>query len=349
MTLLFAGLGLDGVNGITLQALHAIRQSDLVLLDTYTSRVSEGLRRELEKRSGREIVEAGRSLLEEQQRNVVEKARSTDVVVLVPGDPFAATTHVSLRLLAARMGVRSLVLHGVSIFSSAPGACGLQSYKFGRTVTIPRTEDLDLVQSAYRGIKENSARGLHTLALLDTKGGGLSIQDALQMLLELEGRKKRGVMRPDMLTVGLARVGCDDVRVAAGTLEEVRLQTFPPPPHCLVFPGNLHFAEEEALVLVAGAPEGVVRRHRARDEVAERASRYFDKAGAVLRNVGLRDLPVLLSREAVETVIAQASDYVEDTKNFLAAGDAETALASVSYSEGLLDALRLLGLASFRW
>lgn len=349
MTLLFAGLGLDGVNGITLQALRAIRQSDLVLLDTYTSRVSEGLRRELEKGSGREIVEAGRRLLEEQQRNVVEKARSTDVVVLVPGDPFAATTHVSLRLLAARMGVRSLVLHGVSIFSSAPGACGLQSYKFGRTVTIPKTEDLDLVQSAYRGIKENLARGLHTLALLDTKGGGLSIQDALQMLLDLEGRKRRGVMRPDMLTVGLARVGCDDVRVAAGTLEEVRLQTFPPPPHCLVFPGDLHFAEEEALVLIAGAPEGVVRGHRARDEVAERASRYFDKAGAVLRNVGLRDLPVLLGREAVERVTAQASNYVEDTKNFLAAGDAETALASVSYSEGLLDALRLLGLASFSW
>jgi len=349
MTLLFVGLGVDGVNGVTLEALRAIRESGLVLLDTYTSHVADDLRRELEEKSGREIMEAGRSLLEEQQRDVVEKARSANVVVLVPGDPFAATTHVSLRLLAARMGVQTLLLHGVSIFSSAPSASGLQSYKFGRTVTIPKAEDLDLVHSAYLGIKENSARGLHTLVLLDTKDGGLSIQDALQMLLDLEERKRRRVVRPDMLTVGLARVGYPDVKVAAGSLEEVRLQIFPPPPHSVVFPGDLHFAEEEALVLIAGAPERLVKEHRARDEVAERAVKYVDKAEAVLRNTGLKDLPVLLSRKDVERVTSQAGNYLEDTKHFLTAGDAETALASVSYSEGLLDALRLLGLARFSW
>jgi len=349
MTLVFVGLGVDGVDGLTLQALRAIRESDLVLLDTYTSCFADDLRGELEKESGREIIEAGRSLLEEEQRNIVEKARSTSVVLLVPGDPFAATTHVSLRLLAARTGVKSLLLHGVSIFSSAPSVSGLQSYKFGRTVTIPKTEDLDLVYSAYQGIKMNSARGLHSLVLLDTKDGGLSIQDALQMLVDLEGRKRRHVIKPNMLTVGLARVGYPDVRVAAGTLKAVRLQTFPPPPHCIVFPGDLHFAEEEALILIAGAPEKLVKEHRARDEVAERTKRYLDKAEPVLRNTRLKDSPVLLSREDAERVTTQAGNYLEDTKHFLAAGDAETALASVSYSEGLLDALRLLGLARFSW
>ena len=349
MTLLFIGLGVDGLDGITLQALRAIRESDLVLLDVYTGRVAKDLRSELEKKSGREIVDAGRSLLEEQQRNVVEKARSAEVAILVPGDPFAATTHVSLRLLAARMSVQTLVFHGVSIFSSAPSACGLQSYKFGRTVTIPKTEDLDSVQSAYRGIKENLARGLHTLVLLDTKDGGLSMQDALQMLLDLEERKKRHVVRPDMLTIGLARIGYPNVRIAAEALEEIRLQTFPQPPHCLVFPGDLHFAEEEALVLIAGAPETLVLSHRARNEVAERTDRYLSKAESVLRNIALRDLPTSLSLEDVERVTAQASNYTEDTKHFLTAGDAETALASISYSEGLLDALRLLGLARLTW
>lgn len=349
MTLLFIGLGVDGVEGMTLQALRAIRESDLVLLDVYTGRVAEDLRSELEKKSGREIVEAGRSLLEEQQRNVVVKARSAEVAILVPGDPFAATTHVSLSLLAARMGVQTLVFHGVSIFSSAPSACGLQSYKFGRTVTIPKAKDLDLVQSAYQGIKENLARGLHTLVLLDTKDGGLSIRDALQMLLDLEERKKRHVVRPEMLTIGLARVGYPDVIIAAGTLEEIRLQAFRQPPHCLVFPGDLHFAEEEALVLIAGAPEKLVRGHRARNEVAERTGRYLGKAEAVLRDIALRDLPASLSGDDVERVATQARNYAEDTKHFLAAGDAETALASVSYSEGLLDALRLLGLARFTW
>ena len=41
--------------------------------------------------------------------------------------------------------------------------------------------------------------------------------------------------------------------------------------------------------------------------------------------------------------------YVEDAEFYLEKDDLETALASISYCEGLLDALKLLGIAEFDW
>lgn len=44
-----------------------------------------------------------------------------------------------------------------------------------------------------------------------------------------------------------------------------------------------------------------------------------------------------------------ASRYVEDAKYFLDRGDYFTALADIAYAEGLVDALRWLGIAEFEW
>ena len=48
-------------------------------------------------------------------------------------------------------------------------------------------------------------------------------------------------------------------------------------------------------------------------------------------------------------VVKLAEAYVRDAKHYLKQGDVFTALAAASYAEGLIDALRLLGLARFEW
>jgi len=48
-------------------------------------------------------------------------------------------------------------------------------------------------------------------------------------------------------------------------------------------------------------------------------------------------------------IVELASAYVEDAKYYLEKGDLFTALADIAYAEGLLDALRWLGLARFEW
>jgi FAD synthetase len=51
----------------------------------------------------------------------------------------------------------------------------------------------------------------------------------------------------------------------------------------------------------------------------------------------------------INKIIDEAKRYLEERKYYLAEEKSETSLASVAYSEGLLDALRMLGLIEFSW
>jgi FAD synthetase len=48
-------------------------------------------------------------------------------------------------------------------------------------------------------------------------------------------------------------------------------------------------------------------------------------------------------------LVELAEAYLNDAKYYLERGDGETALAAIAYAEGLIDALRWLGLAKFEW
>ncbi len=53
--------------------------------------------------------------------------------------------------------------------------------------------------------------------------------------------------------------------------------------------------------------------------------------------------------EKVREVIRLAECYLDDAVRFLREGKTRTSLIAISYSEGLLDALRILGLVKFEW
>ena len=56
-----------------------------------------------------------------------------------------------------------------------------------------------------------------------------------------------------------------------------------------------------------------------------------------------------LDNKKVQDVIEYARNYFEDSKYHSNQKKFEVALTSVAYCEGLLDALRLLGVAEFQW
>lgn len=56
---------------------------------------------------------------------MVEEAKTTDIALLVVGDPFGATTHADLVLRAKAAGTPVKIIHNVSIVN-AVGCCGLQ-------------------------------------------------------------------------------------------------------------------------------------------------------------------------------------------------------------------------------
>src|SRR6059036_3120663 len=184
--LVFIGLGLDDERGITLRGLDEARAADMVFAEFYTSALQGASIEAVGKLIDRQIRRLSRKEVEDGQV-LLAAAASQTVAFLVPGDPMSATTHVDLRLRAAASNIRTRIVHGVSILTSAAGALGLQAYKFGRATTIPFPAPGFAPTSPLEAILANRAAALHTLVLLDLREDGtfLPPRDAIASLLQM--------------------------------------------------------------------------------------------------------------------------------------------------------------------
>jgi diphthine synthase len=165
--LIFVGLGLAGLQDITLRGLDAIRSADLVVAEFYTSQLMGTSVADMEALAKKPIRVLGRDDVELRADEILEEAKNKLVAFLVAGDAMSATTHHDLRTRAADLGIPTRYIPGVSIFTAAPAAAGLQIYKFGRTTTIPFSHGKYEPESFYEVLRENRQRGLHSLLLLD--------------------------------------------------------------------------------------------------------------------------------------------------------------------------------------
>ncbi len=255
--IVFVGLGLHDEKGISLRGLEETKTADKVFIELYTSFLPGFSLRRFEAIAEKHVQKVSRRDLEEDNGNLVlNAAEKGKTVLLVPGDPFIATTHVTLRIEAERRGIKTRVIQGASIISAIIGLSGLHSYKFGKTVTIPFPENFS--ETPYNVIAQNRQIGLHTLCLLDIKTDQnrfLRITDGLTLLLELERKRNQKVATPETLALGIARAGSDTPVIRADLIKELLKFDFGRPPQSLVFPGELHFMEVEALIALAGAPD----------------------------------------------------------------------------------------------
>jgi len=262
--LLFVGLGLHDERDVSLRGLEEIREADAVFAELYTSLMPGLSIQKLEELVGKRVsVVSRRALEEEGGQLILREAEVGKAALLVPGDPLIATTHLDLRIRAERRGIKTRIVHGTSIVSAVIGLSGLQNYKYGRSVTIPFPEEGFTSETPYRVIMKNRKMGLHTLCFLDIKAEEeryMTVRDGLKALLATEKQKRKQVITPNTLVVGIARAGSREPTVKAGYVEEMMKQNFGTPPHTLVFPGRLHFIEAEALITLAGAPEEIRER-----------------------------------------------------------------------------------------
>ncbi len=259
--LVFIGLGLNDEKGISLKGLEETKSADHIFMETYTSLMPDFSLERLEELCNRKIQEVSRSDLEDKNGTVIlEAAKRGKTVFLVPGDPFIATTHVTLRIDAEKQGIKTRIVHGASIMSAIISLSGLHNYKFGKTVTIPFPENFS--ETPYNVIAQNKKMGLHTLCLLDLKAVEkqfLGINQAIKMLLSVEEKNKKGVITQDTVAVGVARAGSNNPCLKADFLKDLVLFDFGEPPYSLIFPGDLHFMEVDSLIAFAGAPAGFRR------------------------------------------------------------------------------------------
>jgi diphthine synthase len=244
----FVGAGLSDERGLSARALEVLRASTTVFAEEYTAVLAPGTVDRLSKTIGRPIRLLDRPSLED-GRVVLEALDRGPTALLTAGDPFAATTHVALRLACERAGHDWRYLPNASVLTAAASFVGFQHYRFGRTVSLPFPEPGFSPTSPLEMIERNRAMGLHTLVLLDlrpSEGRFLTPREAIDALeVDLGGRR---VVPAGSPVVVVARVGTDHAQAWYGPLESLRPVEFGEPMYALIVPApTLHFEEEAAV------------------------------------------------------------------------------------------------------
>jgi len=260
------GLGLCDEKDVTIRGLEAIKKSSRIYLEAYTS-ILMVQKPKLEAFYGKELILADRDMVETDSDAILKDAAEVDVSLLVVGDPLGATTHTDIILRARALNIPIRIIHNASIMNAC-GACGLQLYNFGQTVSLPFFTDNWKPDSWYDKIAENIKLGLHTLVLLDIKvkeqseanlARGRKIYEpprymtvpvAVGQLIQTEENRQEGILfSKKTLAIGLSRVGGEGQKMVAGTLEELHNaapEIFGEPLHSLVIVGKrLHHLEVE--------------------------------------------------------------------------------------------------------
>jgi diphthine synthase len=246
--LTFIGLGLYDLDDISEKGLKEIRAADHIFLETYTSRLTGTDTGAMEALYGKPVGLLGREDVEQHPESFLALARGKDVVFLTGGDPMVSTTHIDLRIRAARLGIKTRIVHGASIVSAVSGLTGLQNYRFGKSCSLPFPHGTWCPSTPAEVIRQNLNEHLHTIVYLDIQDTRcMTIREAVDLLEPMAERA--GFNIP--CYIGIARAGSPDPVVSAGNAEKMRTGYFGGPLHILVVPGELHVMEREYLEIFA--------------------------------------------------------------------------------------------------
>lgn len=260
------GLGLSHESDITVRGLEIVKKCSRVYLEAYTSILMAADISSLESFYGRPVILADRELVETGSDVILKNAKEEeDVAFLVVGDPFGATTHTDLVIRARELEIPVEVIHNASVMN-AVGACGLQLYQFGQTISLVFFTDSWKPDSFYNKVMENRKIGLHTLILLDIKVKEQSIENmargrliyepprymdiatACKQLIEIEELRGEQAYTENTPCVAVSRLGSPTQKFKAGTLKELSEYDSGEPLHTLVMLGRqVHDLEMEYL------------------------------------------------------------------------------------------------------
>ena len=219
------GIGPGDLDHITERARRVATECSKRYLEGYTAVLPPAEEGRLEsvvgpwKRLMRDSVEAPEILLDE--------ARESAIALLVVGDPMQATTHIDLEERCAGEGIGFHVIPGLTATALAVSVSGLQSYRFGRQVTIPFSDGEYLPTSPFEMICRNKEGGMHTLALLDLDPTGMGLEqprpmtpgEAVDHLIRMNERSEEfDESVADWNGLLLSDLGTEEERVISGSM-----------------------------------------------------------------------------------------------------------------------------------
>ena len=209
--LFLVGIGLTG-NDLSLRAIEVCKRCEL-MVDRYTCLVDDRHLDLIKSLSGKSAVKVlARKDMEEGAKDIVSKAVTEDVAVLIGGDPLMATTHKILFIEAKKRNVEVEVVHSNSVLTAAIGESGLDFYRFGAIATIPKWSAHYTPVSFYEVLQKNVQNNLHSILLLDYSqelASSLSIKEAINILEKAEESYKSGIIKDDTKIIVLNRLASE--------------------------------------------------------------------------------------------------------------------------------------------
>jgi len=275
----------------------------------------------------------------EDGQEILKTAKSSTVVLLSYGDPYIATTHIELRTRAKLEKIETKTIHSASAITSMIGEAGLQFYKIGRIMTIMNEKKSTM--TPYNTIFKNLTDGLHSVILLEynqDKNYFLDPKNAISNLLDIEREQKRDVLTDDTFAIVASRIGFETQKIISGKLGNLLKIDFGEPPHSIIVTGKLHFTESDAInVLTKCLDKPSDNSSKIKNISVQMIEKYVPMVRKALEEIR----PLYNDSKEFQEVFENAELYINDAENFLKQGKDETAVLSIGYADGLVDALRI--------
>jgi len=334
----FVGLGLSGIESISIKTQNLLKNADVVYLEQFTSPISKSELTKIKKIVKGEF-KIGKRWIVEDGKEILNNSKKKKVLLLTYGDPYIATTHIELRTRAIQNKIKTNTIHAASSITALVGECGLHYYKVGRIVTV--MNDLKSMTTPYYAIYENALAGYHTILLLEYNQDAkffFEPLDALSDLIETEKEQKRKVISPSTFAIIASRIGFKNQAITAGKISNLMKKSFGKPPHTIIIPGNLHFTESDALKVLAECIDVPFDNSK---NIKKISNQMLEKYVPMVRKALEEIAPHYQNSKEFQEVLENAELYIKDAEKFLAEGKDEVAILSIGYADGLVDALRI--------
>ncbi len=336
--LCIAGLGISGIESISIETQKLLKTADIVYLEQFTSPVTKLESNKIKKLVKGEFKIAKRWMVED-GKEILKNSKKKKVVLLTYGDPYIATTHIELRTRAFQEKIKTKTIHAASSITALVGECGLHYYKIGRIVTVMK--DPKTLTTPYYVTHSNALVGNHTVLLLEYNQDEeffLEPVNALSDLLSTEKEQKRKIISPSTFVIIASRIGFKNQAITAGKISNLIKKNFGKPPHTIIIPGKLHFTESDALKVFVNCIDKPFDNSKNIKKISEQ---MLEKYVPMVRKAVEEIAPHYKNSKEFQEVLENAELYIKDAEKFLEQGKDEVAVLSIGYADGLVDALRI--------
>jgi diphthine synthase len=330
----FIGLGLNPPLTIPCEGINLSKECAIKYLDIYTTHIDPKVVKELKNLLG--VQPADRTILEDSNK-IIEQAKKYGVCIYVYGDPFIATAHQALKIEALKRSIPVKSIYASSFINALFGETGLHVYKIGFIGTL-LISDIFSAQYVYRNVKRSLELAKHSILIVYSNDNNLTLHEALKLLIETENNYKENVFGPNTRLIIAGDLGKEEQEIIVGRIKDLLDKNYNHRTFVIIVPAELHFTEEESLKLIA---KGEVSGNSVKTLIRQRTEQIINKTNKAISGL-------TVTKEIVD-LVENSELYLKDAAEYMAKGEEETALMQAAYAEGLIDALRLLGIKTINW